>query len=434
MWKSINEIECLKSPNPYGTNLYDLFLMTHKILSCSTVKTIFLPPKHFEDYSSKRYVDSSVINSCLEKLNQLNISNQIIIKISVYKSCNIDMQPIITQANYSNIANAISNCFERWFDEKAFAFRCIHKIKNKDTFPTIYIQPYECTNIYSIITRNSINGNLITSGNYQSNIHCNIKFFSELIKQLIDEADDVFAIPHKILFFYRKNSIIIQDSEKYPMTKSAYLNCLVDKHKKHLISDEWFINHISADDIISFDGYKMHAKYIYHGLGNNIGFVTGQIVFRSSDWNTISTNHTQNPYIFVAKEYNIGDLEYWQYCKGALFGRGGLTSHGMVISRGKRQPAISANNFLIDDYNRRIITEFENINEFDSICILASKGEWAKNGVLVPSYHTDIDINPITYLLSVIKPIKEHILDYPIDFQINLSSIIRAIKHLGIQI
>lgn len=437
MWDNINSIGCLSDARQYGEDLYKLSQISHNSIYCGVIDTIALSPNIFQNYLNKRYIDSNIVDECIKNLKKLDYSNKIIIKISTYKDCNMNTSPLVIQTTHSNITNALSNCFERWFDGKPYAYRRAHKMANEETYPIIYIQPFVNDNIYTMITRNSINGKLITQTDYNTNIHCTIKHFDKLEQLIITEIDRIIAVPQKVHFFYGRSNdkAKIVHIENYPMKRNAYLSCLVEKHKNHAISDEVLIEKINPSDIISFDGYKLTANNIYRGLGNGLGVVMGKIAFRSSNWDDIAYHHSNQSYVFAANDYDHEDRTYLRYCKAAIFKLGGITSHGMVAMRGLGKTAIVDNDIYIDEINKQLNINNETIEDGDTVCLFGVTGEWAKNGSSIPSYRANIGNNPINYIIEALESIKnKNLANYPLEFQMHFGNVTRSIKTLGYKI
>lgn len=184
------------------------------------------------------------------------------------KECLIPIRKIIINNNFTSIKYAITKLYEAWFDDKPQAFRIAHKMIKEDTFAAVYIQPAVLKdNIFSVITRSPVDGNILKSDNYQNIVHCKLPFFDELISSMLNVIDGVFNM----------------HQNDYSMTKKAHLSILVEKHRKKHISSKEFLQFIMPDDLVKFNGYVLDVPSIYkQAKGLSSGVAGGYVIFTAA--------------------------------------------------------------------------------------------------------------------------------------------------------
>ena len=439
MWENLKKISCIESPKIYGETIFRLSQAAHKISFESISDTIILSSDYFKSYIQYRCIDSAVIDDCVNQLKSINIEENmdVMVSISVYKGCNINSDSITTKANSMGIKNAITSIYERWFDGKPYSYRIAHKMKKEDTYPSIFIQPYFQAELYSMITRQPSSGELMSNVTLWNFVHCTCPLQGNNERNLVSAIDTIFSLPQKIYFYYDKSSknIIITSLDNYPMTRNAYIGCLIEKHRNKLIDDKCFIEHINESDIIKFEGYTLSSQHIYKGLGVSPGYANGKAVFYFSDFEKILRDDNEN-YIFFAIELSPEHIDILEHCKGAIFVRGGLTSHAAVVCRGLGVSAIAGSNIIFDEDNNIVLTDFETIKEGDEICISAHENYWCKNGRFESLYRPNIDEHPLLYILDTMKKFRNEInmSSCSVDFQCHFATIIRALKKAGHEI
>jgi|GEM_PF-1727266 len=442
MWKIIKNSDHLFDSKEYGETIYRLSKINKKESSIIPCDTIVLSSAHFQTYIDNRYVDESIISDCICQLRQIGLSdnNRIDIAYSFLKECNVDSNPIVTNANSACIRNAITELYERWFDGKPYSFRIAHKMKKEDTFPSIYIQPHQ-EQIYSLITRHPSSGKLIFFDDWLHLVHCSIPSMQSIEKKLVSLVDIVFLCPQKIYFFYDNNRydgginrLVIKKMEDYHMTRNAYLSTLIEKHRQKWITDEELINNIRPEDIVSFQGYRLFAQYLYKSFGLSYGKAQGKAIFLNSDWERINLS-SNNQYILFAEFFRPEDFEKVKKCAGIILVRPGITSHEGVFCRGQGLPAITCNMISINNKTNTVTTGQETIREGDDIYLSCSceKAVWGKNGMFEPIYSLSVEDNPIQYLIVVCKQLSNasSLLSQSMDFQIHLASLLHALKLAG---
>lgn len=439
MWKHLKNMECLSDSRLYGETIFRLSQLTHKISEKNIADTIVLSSDFFERYIENRYINEDIITDCIKELGIININEDadIVVSMSVYKECNINNESITTRANPTSIKNALISIYERWFDGKPYSYRIAHKLKKEETYPSIYIQCYSNSKLFSMITRHPSSGELMSSVESWNLIHCTVPIKSEKERKIVSTIDSVFVLPQKIYFYYDSLSqdIIITSLVNYHMTRNAYISCLIEKHRNNIIDNKCFIEYINESDIIRFEGYTLYSQHSYKGLGVSPGYANGKAVFYFSDFEKILQDNTGN-YIFFAIEISPEDIAVLKHCKGAIFSRGGMTTHGAAACRGLGIAAITGTNIIFDKANNMVLTDFETIKEGDDIYISAYENYWCKNGRFEPLYRANINEHPLLYFLDVMKKFRNDV-EIPtcsIDFQRHFATIIRALKKAGYDI
>lgn len=435
MWKSLRETACLGDAAAYGKELYRLSLLTHRLSGAEVAETVFLSAPVFEDYIQTRAVDAAVADSCVSKLEQLRIGGSVVMRLSVPKDCNMNQEPLTVRVSPSHLANALAGCFERWFDGKPYAYRCTHRMKPQETYPTVYLQPLPPGETYTVITRNSLTGSLLTATDFRRNkVHCTVPSFGAAEEQLVAAADALIAEPVKLRFWYAPPSwtLTVTDCERYPMKKEAFFHCLTEKYTRQQLSGEAFLRLLTPDDLVRSDGRTLVADAVHPGLGNGKGTVMGQLVFRTSDRQAVARRSGAQSTVFVTTDAYPDDTELLRFCRGALFGRGGMTSHGMMITRGFGIPAVTDTAITVDAANRRLLAGGEVWKEGDTVCIDSVRGVWAGNGRFVPSYRADLDSRFLSVVVSVLQGVcNGDFSRYPLDFQLHVSRLANALKRIG---
>lgn len=403
------------------------------------IKTIVLSKQIFNIYYENRYIGDDIIDSAVNLLKECGIllDTPIFMGISVYKECLIPIRQIIINNNFTSIKYAITKLYEAWFDSKPQAYRIAHKIIKEDTFPAVYIQPAVLSdNIFSVITRNPVDGAIMRSDNYQHIVHCKLPFFNEVISSMLNVIDDAFVMHQKILFTYDGcGNVSIIKLKEYPMTKKAHLSILVEKHRKRHISSEEFLHFVLPDDLVKFDGYTLDVPSIYkQAKGLSLGIAEGHVIFTSTDLQTLKEKKSQGPYILVADELSPEGISILQQCSGAIFAKTGMTSHGATICRGMRIPAIGDERFNIDNMNKVAYALGNEIHEGDAIyiCALTECG-WSLDKKIVPTFKAQIDSELYIYLNKVLHEYDDMNLfsHCEIEFQIHYAEIKEALHKLG---
>lgn len=194
MWENLKKISCIESPKIYGETIFRLSQAAHKISFESISDTIILSSDYFKSYIQYRCIDSAVIDDCVNQLKSINIEENmdVMVSISVYKGCNINSDSITTKANSMGIKNAITSIYERWFDGKPYSYRIAHKMKKEDTYPSIFIQPYFQSELYSMITRQPSSGELMSNVTLWNFVHCTCPLQGNNERNLVSAIDTIF--------------------------------------------------------------------------------------------------------------------------------------------------------------------------------------------------------------------------------------------------
>lgn len=440
LFANIWDTDKVLSSKEYGETIAHLSKVEKKT-NLQIMKTIVLSKQIFSRYCKDRYVSDDIIDSAVNLLKEggILLDTPIFIGISVYKECLIPIRQIIINNNFTSIKYAITKLYEAWFDDKPQAYRIAHKIVKEDTFPAIYIQPaILMDNIFSVITRNPVDGAILRSDNYQHIVHCKLPFFNEVIRNMLNVIDDAFVMHQKILFTYDEcGNVSIIKLKEYPMTKKAHLSILVEKHRKKYISSEEFLQFVLPDDLVKFDGYVLDVPSMYkQAIGLSSGVAEGHVVFTSTDLQTLREMGKQEPYILVADYLSPVDIEILHHCNGAIFRSTGMISHGATICRGMRIPAIGDERFNIDSMNKVAYALGNEIHEGDVIyiCALVESG-WSLDGKIVPTFKAQVDSELYIYVNKVLHEFDDINLfsQCEIEFQLHYAEIKEALRKLGIE-
>lgn len=424
----------------YGETIAHLSKVEKKT-NLQIIKTIVLSKQIFNMYYENRYISDDIIDSAVNLLKECGIllDTPIFMGISVYKECLIPIRQIVINNNFTSIKYAMTKLYEAWFDDKPQAYRIAHKMVKEDTFPSVYIQPVALIdNIFSVITRNPVDGTILKSDNYQHIVHCKLPFFNEVINSMLNVIDDVFVVPQKILFTYDEcRNVSIIKLKEYPMTKKAYLSMLVEKHRKKHISNEEFLQSVLPDDLLKFDGYGLDVPSVYkQAIGLSPGAARGYVIFTSTDLQTLREKGNYGPYILVADELSPEDIDILHQCSGAIFTRTGMTSHGATICRGMGIPAIGDGRFNIDRMNKVAYALGNEMHEGDAIyiCALVECG-WSLDGKIVPTFKAQVDRGLYIYLNKVLREYDDMNLfsQCELEFQLHYAEIKKALHKLGVE-
>lgn len=439
MFANIWDTDKVLLAKEYGETIAHLSNV-EKNTNLQIMKTIVLSKQIFSMYYKNRYVSDDIIDSAVNLLKECGIllDTPIFMGISVYKECLIPIRRIIINNNFTSIKYAITKLYEAWFDDKPQAYRIAHKMVKEDTFPAVYIQPAVLTdNIFSVITRNPVDGTILRSDNYQHIVHCKLPFFNEVISSMLNVIDGTFAMHQKILFIYDEcGNVSIIKLKEYPMTKKAHLSMLVEKHRKKHISNEEFLQFVMPDDLVKFDGYVLDAPSMYkQAKGLSLGLAEGYVVFTSTDLQTLREKGNQGPYILVAAGLSPEDMKILYQCSGAIFNITGMMSHGAVVCRGMGIPAIGDERINIDNMNKVAYALGNEIHEGDAIYICAHvESGWSLDGKIVPTFKAQVDSELYIYLNKVLREYDNINLfsQCEIEFQLHYAEIKEALHKLGV--
>lgn len=424
----------------YGETIFLLSEITQKT-NIKILKTIILSTDFFDLYYKTRYVSDDLIDSAtiLLKRNGIIEEDQIFIGISVYQECLIPITYFCISNNFTNIKYAITKLYEAWFDDKPLAYRISHKLIKENTYPAIYIQPaISKDKYYSVITRNPVNGFILCSDNYMNNVHCKFPIYNMKIQDMVIDIDKTFTVHRKICFTYdEEGNVNIIKLKKYPITKKAYFKILIEKHKNKCISSEEFLLSINIDDLVIFNGYTFNTSSMYkQSLNLSSGIATGYVVFTSTNLEELKKGGNHGPYILITQEISPEDINILMQCRGAIISRGGMTSHGAVICRGFKIPAIVDMDFQINSENRVAYARGNKIQEGDfiGICALDESG-WSLEGEIVSKYKSQVDNESCKYLISVLREYDDinKFSGQDIEFQRHYAEIKQALYKTGVK-
>lgn len=394
--------------------------------------SVIIDTECFEEYLHTRILPNHIVQSCLAYLSRMNIV-QVDLYLSVYKECFINDTPITVSSSFSNIHNAIVSCYERWFDGKPFSRRTVLHLDPSDTYPAILFQPHRETEL-ATITRHPTTGKLMHSGDGAYIVHCSKSILSETEEEMIKSVDTILDDAKKIIYVKEPNgSCIIRRTVSYPMTVEAKVEQILTKFELGAFSRAKTVSLISPEYITSLVGqrYKLSAKIQHRGFSVFPGTVSeGNAVFQWSDVASVSEGA-----ILLANELAPEDIELLHKCVGAVFSRGGMTSHAAGVSRGLRKICIvGSGDLFIDWENKRAYTScHESIREGDKICIIDNL--WSVGGTIIPN-----DVYKASCSKKTMEKLQDLLLFYsntqelkqlPLDSQFHIAKLINALKKSG---
>lgn len=430
----------------YGKLIYQLSLLsmqndyyrieTSLIIDCST----------FLSYKQSMDLPEGIVQEIVIQLEMLKMV-EVDLYPSFYEDCLIDPHPITIRVTNTNVRNAITAIYDRWFDGKAYVQRKTRHLKEQDTYPAVLIQPH-CAHELSMITRHPRTGKLMHGNDGAGLVHCSKPNLEDIEEKTIASLDMLINKPVKV-YYYKEaikgiNSLTIRRVESYPMTADARINYLFSKVDLNDKAVEDFLCVIQPEDIATICAGKnaLTATEQFIGLDAAPGpAIKGKAVFPWTELSSIPVCP-----IFLSTDSSPEDIELLKKCHGAIFSRGGMTSHGAVFCRGMRVKCITAAYDLIVNFHTKrafvkiykntdpsTIPEYKEIKERDSICISGNK--WALGGEIMPSeqFVPSSSWEVRQKIGSLLKPYtNEGILrNIPIEKQLHIATLIRALKGTG---
>lgn len=349
-------------------------LRTLQSQGMEVIDTLVLTNKLFYLFKNNLSIDNNVIYKILGYLSsELFINNDyVFIQSSLKEKC-IGIIPYIkVEKNFTSLKYSIEKIYRSWFEEKAMAYRISHKLKDEDTFPALFIQPY-LKDIKTITTRSCTTGELICRSNYSDNAQCNIKEFDNAYENYLNKIDYGIRKPSKI-FFIKDNGIKICKIKEQVMTNTAYLICIGDYYKRGIIDKIEFIMRLEPKNICKKLGYKYHFDNSISqlkGLPTSPGISTGKIILRNYEFK----KNIDNGLILLIDEATGEDIELIRASIGVIATRGGMTSHAACICRGMHIPSISTSSICFDNKKRSVYVNGVEINELTNVYIDGITGE-----------------------------------------------------------
>jgi len=394
-------------------------------------KSIVIDTRSFIKYQQERLLQNDIIDACMKLIPKL-YSEKICVSISVVASCLMNDSEIVIRSSDANLKNVITMLYESWFSAKCASYRLVHHLSQESTFPAILIQPY-CELQRSTITRHPVTGNIIRSGDGANMVHCTSPCLEKNELNMIEVIDRVIDMPCKIHYTIDFEGISIRRLDEYSMTKEAKIRVLLDRMKDKRITIEEFVSRIMPDDIATlFDKqYQLSSANRYYGLqATPYPIVEGFAVF---PWTNI--HRITNQSIMIAMEATPEDIEKLRRCCGAIFVRGGITSHGATICRGFKISCIVGSSYvhLNESEDCVLTTEGERIIEGDRICICFD--HWCKDGefMVKNTYRSACSDDLLDQLQEMILRFSDSsvLKYYPLEFQLHIARLIRSLRIIG---
>ena len=203
--------------------------------------------------------------------------------------------------------------------------------------------------------------------------------------------------------------------------------------KDKRITIEEFVSRIMPDDIATlFDKqYQLSSANRYYGLqATPYPIVEGFAVF---PWTNI--HRITNQSIMIAMEATPEDIEKLRRCCGAIFVRGGITSHGASICRCFEIPCIVGSNcaHLNEPEDCVLTSKGERILEGDRICICFDY--WSKDGEFKVKniYRSACSDDLVDQLQGMILRFSDSnaLKNYSLEFQLHIARLIRSLRIIG---
>jgi len=296
---------------------------------------------------------------------------------------------------------AIDAVFGSWNNERAIAYRRIHKIKGLlGTAVNIQIMVFgnmgnDCATGVAF-TRNPGNGENKFYGEYLVNaqgedVVAGIRTpnsIHELEKNMPDIYNELFKIQKKLETHYKdmqdieftieKGKLYILQTRSGKRTAHAAIKIAVDMVNERLITKEDAILRIDPgqlDQLLhkSIDT-KASVKVIAKGLAASPGAAVGEAYFTTDKAKDMA--EVGKKVILVRAETSPEDIEGIHAAQGILTSRGGVTSHAALVSRGMGKPCIvGAEKIVVDEEGKKFSVNSIVIKEGDKITLNGTTGE-----------------------------------------------------------
>ena len=428
----------------YGKLIYQLNILATPNVYYKVETSVIIDCASFLSYKQAHIIPDELIEGILKQLNERQIIEADFF-LSFYKDCLIELNPITVRITNTNVRNAITAIFERWFDGKPYARRKIQHLNDQDTYPAILIQPHR-TQELSMITRHPCTGQLMHGGDGIGLVHCSKPVLDEIEENAIALIDRLLNQPCKIIYTRDADnrSITIRRVEPYPMTADARILYVLSKHDYDEEHTEDLLYLIQPEDIASVCGtkYTLTSNMQFSGMDASMSYATiGKAVFPWTNPETITDSYS---YILLSAEFTAEDIRLLKKCRGAIFAYGGITSHGPSICRGLGIKCITGSSELLIDSNSKrasvIINNhnvgtptYQEIKEGDRICIAGNK--WSLNGeIIIDDRYIPASSREVRQKLgSMLKPYtNENVLKkITVAKQIHIAKLIKTMKEVG---
>ncbi len=328
--------------NSYQNSLlYDLAVLAKG--GVSVIPTAVLPVACFECWQERGSPNGSDVDQLLNWAKSLVMAPQsrLLIRVTTQQKYQGLISNVSVDPNFAEIWSAIDRAYRSWGDERARASRIVCRVDEEKSKPSLIVQPV-APKVYSVLTRQSVSGELTTPENYEHNVNNRLPAFSIDVDRLVRACEALVRRPVKISFtcednFSRLTVVSVSDEN---MTTDARWRALSDLLERKLIDDAQFLMAITPDMIgfargVEFD--PASTSTYMQGIPASGGVAVGTLLFRGTK---ISSKQAQN-IVFMVEEAHPEDIQILERCSAAIGLMGGMTSHLALVSRGLRIPAVT---------------------------------------------------------------------------------------------
>lgn len=441
-----NQTSRMIKEQTHGKLIYQLNLLTDTNDGYRIETSLVVDCVTFLSYKETSILPDGLVEKTVHLLEKLGVKKADFYP-SFYEDCLIDSSPITVRVTNTNVHNALTAIYDRWFDGKPYVQRKIRHLEDKNTYPAVLIQPHYSQE-QSMITRHPRTGKLMQGNDGIGIVHCSKSTLNNIEENVISTLDQILSRPFKIYYYADDNHqcLTIRRIVPYPMTADARIFYTLSKHKYDEAHTEDLLCFIQPEDISTFSyrRYLFTSKQQFTGLDSaGVDGFKGNVVFPWTDPNVLIS--IESP-VFLSTEAGPEDVEMIKKCRGAVFSRGGMTSHGAVICRALGKKCISGSSDLLFDYNLKhafVIIRKQNdenaeqnyrvIKEGDPICIYADK--WSLEGDLIPDdqYIPTSTLEARKTIANILKPYTEEkrLESLSLEKQMHIALLIKALKGTG---
>ena len=247
------------------------------------VNTLVVTQELFQSFMLSNKLDKAFLKD-LRKLIADEIGNvsRLFITISLFKENTGISDNLIVNNNLRDIQENIVDIYHSWNDSFARSHRVTYEIDEKDTYPTLLIQPC-LKRVFSLVTRCPQQG-LPTCHANLANVHNNISDFEQKHIAMLETIEAVLGFSAKVYF---TRDLQICSIKTQLMSDYAYLVSLNDLLRKHYIDDLKFLSQIKPHFIskVTADNYSPvnTTNYVQlRGIPGSPGRAIGLLTFKYS--------------------------------------------------------------------------------------------------------------------------------------------------------
>ena len=372
MIKLLKKISGVKK-SQIGNRAFDLWKVQQNGLKIA--ETIILSKDEFSEFRSvleleptkTEMIKKLILDHFPNKISRINVLSSLICP------CPGIHDHIETSRSILQVKHAIERIQRSYWDEKAVAWRIIHKKSDLQNLPAIIIQPHFKETL-TITTRSPQTGAPTNNTNLSEAENNNIKMWSEEYTPFLQKIEMTLTRGCKV-YFRINDGFIINLIEELSIPAPAYFRYLTDLLDNNIIDSIEYLMRIQPDNFISlFDldltkemqcgFFKSEGQPLSNGMG------IGKLVFLTSKFSLLNNNN----YIIVSGLFDP-DYEYiLRNSDGAIQSKGGYHGHLGIIARALEIPAVSLD-VEINEINKIVILKSGAIiNEFSNTLVFANKG------------------------------------------------------------